>query len=370
MRTLAAHPALTLRRCALALLPLLGACGGSNVDPHTAPIVSKTAKAEAKAAAEPTPLTDEAMAGRYLEIKERFAALMPEDQAGPKRVLGEVGPELRQIAETARDPHLRANASLLLGTLHEANNDPRSAISFYRQAVSLLPEDAGVRRVLAMALASDKQFVAALPEQKLVVADDPDDLEAWLLLGEVALKAGQKDTATEAYAAYEMRRKGLLDAITLKSPDGTFPIPADQRAACARALIPARDNGTALALLYALEIETDPTVRQAIVEAMGTQRLAGYKTPLEQKLKTETAQEVKEALVWALAEIQRDPLDSRPGPAPLDPNAPAGPEGQVAKDMPAGTGPEGQGAKASPPAAPAPAGGAAGAPAAAPPPAR
>jgi tetratricopeptide (TPR) repeat protein len=361
MRTLAANSARTLRRCALALLPLLAACGGSGVDPHTAPIVTKAAKAETKAA---EPATDEALAGRYLEIKERFAALLPEDQAGPKRILAEAGPELRQIAETARDPHLRANASLLLGTLHEANNDPRSAISFYRQAVSLLPEDAAVRRVLAMALASDKQFAAALPEQKLVVADDPDDLEAWLLLGEVALKAGQKDTATEAYAAYEMRRKGLLDAITLKSADGTFPIPPDQRAGCARALIPARDNGTAIALLYALDIETDPPVRQALVEAMGTQRLAGYKLALETKLKTETAQEVKEAIVWALAEIQRDPLDSRPGPSPVDPNAPAGPAGQGATDMAPGTGPEGQGVKASPtapaaaaaaPAAPAPA---------------
>jgi len=341
---MAAHSAHILRRGALALLPLLAACGGSNVDPHTVPIASKT---ETKVEA---PATDEALAGRYLEIKERFAALQPEDQAGPRRIIGEAGPELRQIAENARDPHLRANASLLLGTLHEASNDPRSAISFYRQAVSLLPEDASVRRVLAMALASDKQYAAALPEQKLVVLDDPDDLEAWLLYGEIALKAGQKEMATEAYAGYEMRRKGLLDAITLKAPDGSFPIPPDQRAGCARALIPARDNGTALALLYALDIETDPTVRLALVEAMGTQRLAGYKLALETKLKAETAQEVKEALVWALAEIQRDPLDSRPGPAPVDPNAPAatGPAGQGATDMASGTGPEGQGAKASP----------------------
>ena len=374
---MAATSARTLRRCALALLPLLAACGGSNVDPHTAPIVTKAAKDEAKAAAPATaPATDEALAGRYLEIKERYAALLPEDQAGPKRIIAEAGPELRQIAESARDLHLRANANLLLGTLHEANADPRSAISFYRQAVSLLPEDAGLRRVLAMALASDKQFVAALPEQKLVVKDDPDDLEAWLLLGEVALKAGEKDTATQAYAAYEMRRKGLLDAITLKSADGTFPMAPDQRAGSARALIPARDNGTALALLYALEIETDPVVRQAIVEAMGTQRLAGYKPALELKLKTENAQEVKEALVWALAEIQRDPLDTRPGPAPLDPNAAAalpqgtGPAGQGAKDSAAGTGPAGQVAKDSPasPAAPGAPAAPAVAPAAGPPP--
>ena len=339
--------ATSLRRCALALLPLLAACG-SNVDIHTAPIVTKAARDEAKAATAtaPAPASDEALVERYLEIRERYAALLPEDQAGPKRILGEAGPELRQMAESARDPHLRANASLLLGTLHEDDGDLRSAVSFYRQAVSLLPEEAGLHRVLAMALARDKQFAAALPEQKRVVADDPDDLEAWLLLGEIAVKAGQQSAATEAYAAYEMRRKGLIDGITLKSPDGTFPLPPGQRADCARALIPARDNGTALALLYALDIETEPAVRQAIVEAMGTQRLAGYKLALETKLKTETAQEVKEVLVWALAEIQRDPLDTRPGPAPVDPKATegAGPMGQGAGDIAPGTGPSGQGA--------------------------
>lgn len=299
-----------LRRCVLALL-LLPACGGAD-DPHTVPVVTK--KAEAKPAA---PVQgDDAMAARYLEIKERFAALPPEDRAGPGRIVAETGPELRTIADTAKDLHLRANASLLLGTLYEASGDARTAISFYRQVVALLPDDAAPHRVLAVALATDKQFAAALPEQERVVKDDPDDLEAWLLLGELAVKAGQKERATAAYAAYEMRRKGLTDGISLKKTDGTFILPAEQRAACARALVPARDNGTAIALLYALSIETEPAVRAAIVEAMGTQRLSGYKQALEDRLKTETAQEVKEALVWALAEIQRDPLDTRPGVAP------------------------------------------------------
>ena len=299
-----------LRRCVLALL-LLPACGGAD-DPHTVPVVAK--KADAKPAE--TVQGDDAMATRYLEIKERFAALPPEDRAGPGRIVAEAGPELRTIADTAKDLHLRANASLLLGTLYEASGDARAAISFYRQVVALLPDDPAPRRVLAVALATDKQFAAALPEQERVVKDDPDDLEAWLLLGELAVKADQKERATAAYAAYEMRRKGLTDGISLKKADGTFILPAEQRAACARALIPARDNGTAIALLYALSIETEPAVRAAIVEAMGTQRLSGYKQALEERLKTETAQEVKEALVWALAEIQRDPLDTRPGVAP------------------------------------------------------
>ena len=301
-------------RLALVLVPLLAACGN---DPYIVPVAAKT---EAKPgpsdpAAQPA-ATDDAMASRYIEIKERFAALQPEDAAGPARILGEVAAELRQIAESAKDVHLRANASLLLGTLHEASGDPRSAISFYRQVTALLPDEVEPRRVLAIALAKDRQFAAALPEQERVVKGDLDDLEAWLLLGEIAVKAGENARATEAYAGYEMRRKGLTDGISLKKADGTFTLPAEQRADCARALIPARDNGTALALLYALEIETEPAVRVAIVEAMGTQRLAGYQSTLTAKLAKETAQEVKEAMIWALAEIERDPLDTRPGPLP------------------------------------------------------
>lgn len=302
--------ALTLALAMLSSASLVG-CKGEDRS------VAAAAKTETKAVT-PVPATADAMAERYLAIKDRLAALQPEDKAGPGRILTEDGPELRTIAESATDLHLRANASLLLGTLFEANGDARSAISFYRQVVSFLPEEAEPRRVLAMALATDKQYAAALPEQERVVKDDPDDLEAWLLLGELAVKAGEPEQATLAYTAYELRRKGLIDGISLKRADGTFPLPTEQRASCARALIPARDNGTAIALLYALEIETDPTVRAAIVEAMGTQRLAGYQQALTTKLKTETAQEVKEAMIWALAEIQRDPLDTRPGPTPVD----------------------------------------------------
>lgn len=300
------------------LLPLLSGCSGD--DPRTVPIAA--VKTEPKAEAPALPGAD-AMAERYIAIKERYAALAEDDAEGPKKLIAEVGGELRQIAENATDVHLRANASLLLGTIHEASGDPRTAISFYHQVIALLPEDAEPHRVLAMALARDKQFAAALPEQERVVKDDLDDLEAWLLLGEIAVKAEAKDKATEAYAGYEMRRKGLIDGISLKKTDGTFVLPAEQRAASARALIPARDNGTAIALLYALEIETDPAVRLALVEAMGTQRLAGYKPALTAKLAKETAQEVKEAMIWALAEIEREPLDTRPGPLPGITAAPA-----------------------------------------------
>jgi tetratricopeptide (TPR) repeat protein len=319
MRKLPTLPALSLhgapRLLALALVTgLLSACGGGEpVKQPPAPVVTRAA---------PTPATDDALADRYLAAKERLGALLPEDKAGPGRILTELGPGLREVAESAKDVHLRANASLLLGTLYQQSGDLRTAISFFRQAAALLPSEAGPSRVLAIALAADKQYAPAIVEQRKVVADDPDDLEAWLLMGELGVKSGDKDLATEAYAAYEMRRKGLIDGLTLKSADGVFTLPPDQRASCARALIPARDNGTAIALIYSLSIETDPAVRVAVVEAMGAHRLTGYKPALEPLLTRETDQEVKEAIGWALAEIQRDPLESKPGPTPVDPSTP------------------------------------------------
>lgn len=318
------------------MLLLLGACGDP---PRTAPVKTDRAGTPAPAKA---PEAD--LAERYLAAKERIAALLPTDAEGPKRILEELGPGLREAAEKAPDPPLRANASLLLGTLYERTGDRRSAISFYRQAAALLKGEVEPHRVLALALAADGKHVEAIPEQEIVVRDDPDDLEAWLLLGELNIKAGREEDAGKAYAAYEARRKGLIDGLTLQNKDGTWILPVEQRAACARALIPARENGTALALLYSLSREPDPSVRLALAEAMGTQRLAAYKQPLTEKLAGESDPEAKAAMVWALQEIERDPLDARPGPAPAAPEAAdkapeAGAKEQVAGDSAA---PEGK----------------------------
>lgn len=301
-----------LRSWCAALL-LLGACGDP---PRTAPVKTDRAGTPAPAKA---PEAD--LAERYLAAKERIAALLPTDTEGPKRILAEIGPGLRETAEKAADLPLRANASLLLGSLHERAGDRRSAISFYRQAAALLKDEVEPHRVLALALAADGKHLEAIPEQEIVVRDDPDDLEAWLLLGELNIKAKREEDAGKAYAAYEARRKGLIDGLTLQNKDGTWILPVEQRAACARALIPARENGTALALLYSLGREPDPAVRLALAEAMGTQRLAAYKQPLTDKLAGETDPEAKAAMVWALQEIERDPLDARPGPAPVTPGA-------------------------------------------------
>ena len=78
----------------------------------------------------------------------------------------------------------------------------------------------------------------------------------------------------------------------------------------------AADNGTALALLYALQSDPEPQVRAAIVRTMGTQRLRGYEPALVEHLRTERDADVEEEAKRALAEIRRDPVDSKPAAKP------------------------------------------------------
>jgi len=106
-----------------------------------------------------------------------------------------------------------------------------------------------------------------------------------------------------------------LDGLTLQK-DGVFVTSVEDRVVVAGALTPASDNGTAIALLYALKYEPEPKVRAAILETMGVQRLAGFQKAIEERLAIESDPVVKEVGQWALDEIKRDPLDTRPGAPP------------------------------------------------------
>jgi len=263
-----------------------------------------------------TPVDDDALAEEYLRVKS--AVQSQAVQSNPAR-LKAAKDDLKRIANSARDPHLRANASLLLGSVLESSGDREQAVSYYRHAAKIVTDDAGPHMALALALAAQGKHAEAATVQKRVVELDPDNLESWLALGEMLVKTGDDKAATEAYAAYELRRKGLLDGLTLKQ-EGPFKVAPDDRAACALALAAASDNGTALALLYALGTEPEASVRVAIARTMGIQRLRGYREPLEKHLQQEKDPEVREVVGWALAEIVRDPIDSKPAP-----RAPAGP---------------------------------------------
>lgn len=283
-----------------------------------APQADKPATEEASPAAvvaTPEKVSDEVYAERYDAAKQRIADLDRNNPMVVKGAVNELGPVLRAIAEGAADKHLRANASLLAGSLYDLADDPRSAIAFYRQAHGLLPDEIEPVRILALSLGGDGHYAEAATLQEKVVADDMDDLAAWLLLGELQLKAGNTEEAKKAYIRYEIRRKGLLDGLTLQK-DGVFVTSVEDRVVVAGALTPASDNGTAIALLYALKYEPEPKVRAAILETMGVQRLAGFQKAIEERLAIESDPVVKEVGQWALDEIKRDPLDTRPGAPP------------------------------------------------------
>jgi tetratricopeptide (TPR) repeat protein len=219
--------------------------------------------------------------------------------------------DLRRIANEADDAHLRANASLLLGELLEAKGEGKQAIDHYRHATRLVSDDAGPFMALALALAKDEQFAEAAEVQHRATELDPDNLENWLALGEMRLGAGESEASAEAYVAYERRRKGLIDGLTLKRGDAYRIAPTD-RAGCAEALASAADPGTAVALIYALKSDPDPEVRATIAAVMGVQRLAMYRPVLEDRFEIETDAAVKQALAAALAEVVRAPVELQP----------------------------------------------------------
>lgn len=288
------------------------ACGGSETGQTGATSAGDKEKAPEQPPAEPE-LTQEQLLDLYESAKTRIEAVTKISDES----YASLDHDLRLVAEKAEATALRANASLLLGSVAEQRGDRRTAISFYRQATTLLPEEAATHAVLAVALAADGQWTDAIASQWLVVERVPDDLEAWLLLGEMQVKGGDPDAATMTYTAYELRRKGLLDGLTLKK-DGEYVLDEANRIACAEALAPAADNGTALALMYALDSDPAAGVRAAVAGVMGAQRLLGYQKLLETKLASETDESVKEVLRWAIDEITKDGIETAPGAVPAD----------------------------------------------------
>ncbi len=291
---------------------LAGGCGSgsSSGGNEQAGTTEQPPKDQSKTPPEPE-LTQDQLEELYRTVKTRIEATTQISDAS----FAEHERDLRKVAEKAEDKHLRANASMLLGSLFEERGDRRTAISFYRQAMAAVPEEPSPRAVLAMSLAADQQWKEAIEIQGEVVRMVPDDLQAWLLLGEMNVKAGDQDEALLAYTAYELRRKGLLDGLTLKK-DGQYVLDEDQRAACADALAPAADNGTALALMYALDSDPSAKVRASVASVMGEQRLVGYKAFLEGKLASEADADAKAAIEWAIGEIQREPVETAPGALP------------------------------------------------------
>lgn len=293
----------------------LAACG-KTAETAESSKAGKTGKADAggeegEAEAKEPPLTQEQAVELYRSSKARVEAT----QNLPKESFDEIAADLRRITEEAEDAHLRANASLLLGTLFDERGDRRAALSFYRQARELVPDDPSTHAVLAIALADQKKWEEAIASQWKVVELAPDDLTGWLILGELHVKGGKVDEAAKVYGAYELRRTGLLNGLT-KKQDGEYVKDEAHRAGCVEALAPAVDNGTAVALMYALESDPSPKVRERVAAIMGEQRLIGYLDHLRKRHAVEEDAEVKESMAWAIEQIEGDPVETAPGAVP------------------------------------------------------
>ncbi len=298
------------RALGVALLWLLGCGEPSGSDPAVTmtPLPAK---------AEPKPADEDALAQRFAQMQASFSAA-PASWGGPagSPEFVAITAELRSIGSEARDLHLRANAALLLGAMHQERGGWAEAAGAYRRAAELVTDDAGPQMALARALLQTEDYAGAEAAQRRALALDADNLEQYLALGEILVKAGKQEASAKAYAEYEVRRAGLIDGLTLRR-DGAYIVPPSERAECALSLASASDVGTAFALLYALESEPEAIVREAIARAMGVQRLLGYETRLTTRLAQETDPAVREAITWALAEIERDPVDTKlDGPPP------------------------------------------------------
>lgn len=307
-----------------AISPLLLACDSP---PEDAPAAQTPSDPAGKPPVEKAELTEADLEKLYGRWRDRF---YEEPNLAKSTQWPTLQADLQRVSNEASDVHLRANAALLLGVMHEAREERPRAIAYYRHAAKLVPGDAGPHMALAVALAADKEFAEAARVQKTATKLDPDNLENWLALGELLIKSGDQEGGAKAYVDYERRRKGLIDGLTLKRKDGKYLIPVNERVACAEALGSANDEGTALALLYALKSDEDAGVRETVARMMGVQRFEVYKPALEAHLKLEKDESVRTAVAWALTEIGRDPVKPNRGLAPAPPAGDAAAEGGVA----------------------------------------
>ncbi|MEM7159262.1 MAG: HEAT repeat domain-containing protein [Myxococcota bacterium] len=304
--------------------------GGCDNAPSREPVPNPAANSASKgesAGADGEKKSDDEAAIRYLKIKDELDR--DPDLAKSAR-FPKIRAELEEIANGSEAKPLRANAALLLGSLFDARGDSLKASGFYQHAAKLVPDDAGPHMALALASARVGDLPGAVKAQEKAAELDPDNLENWLALGELRLRAGDQEGSVQAYVDYERRRKGLIDGLTLHDDNGNYVVDVDERIGCANALAAAADQGTAVALIYALRSDPDAKVRAAIARVMGIQRLSSYLPVLKTQQETERDPETKEAVEWAITEIAREPVEVEATERPrLPDDDPRATEGEV-----------------------------------------
>ena len=107
------------------------------------------------------------------------------------------------IADASRK--LNAQIYLLLAQFRLAQGKPQEAIDLYRESLALAPSTAR-RLEFASALLRSGNTAAAIPETDAVIADEPNNANAWMIRGSALREAGRGKEAVDALThALELR---------------------------------------------------------------------------------------------------------------------------------------------------------------------
>ncbi|HEY6448791.1 MAG TPA: tetratricopeptide repeat protein [Acidobacteriaceae bacterium] len=98
-----------------------------------------------------------------------------------------------------------------LGLTYDQMKKPKDAISAYRKALELEPDNLDVERALAADLTANGDAGSALSAWKDIAASDPTDPEAWAQIAEIDEQDGKLDDAVNA-----IKKARELDADSLK----------------------------------------------------------------------------------------------------------------------------------------------------------
>ncbi len=115
------------------------------------------------------------------------------------------------LAQYPNDPYFLE----LKGQILAENNRHKEAVTYYKQAVALLPNVALLRTEYGKELLAQQppQYSAALKELKLATLQDPLNATSWKLLGECYAAMQQKGQAALAYAEAALLQNKPQEAI-------------------------------------------------------------------------------------------------------------------------------------------------------------
>lgn len=100
-----------------------------------------------------------------------------------------------KVIEAVPDADRTARMEFTLGVTYEQMKRPKDAITAYKRAVELQPNDVPTLNALAQALLNDGQLDAALKEYKAISQVDPDDAGALVHMAEIQRRQGKYEDA-------------------------------------------------------------------------------------------------------------------------------------------------------------------------------